>query len=271
VAVAPRQVLETLDRRLKTLLPPAYKDSYEQVQPVSMGSAGLKYDADGNVAWDEIWGSFCDLAMAGGPPHKGTFLGPGTEDEIDADFDGYDAAAEEICRGISMVTGMRAYPSPTVGWVRVTCPGDAMAGWLMRAAIMENVAARREGAILELPAAPHFRLAKEIKNVVTVAAKTTHYWVGHMPAEQQQAIAQLFIEHERPLPLVQLDFARGAEAWHGVDGGSVARAVWMMRALVAGNVLARREGTTVFVPVEARDAVAPVQALADLRLGPDAR
>jgi hypothetical protein len=30
---------------------------------------------------------------------------------------------------------------------------------------------------------------------------------------------------------------------------SAASAIWMMRALVASNVLARREGTTLFVPV----------------------
>ena len=75
--------------------------------PISMGSAALKYDADGQVAWDQIWGSFCDLAMAGGPPHKGTLLEPGTEAEIDAQFGRYDEVGEEICRGISMVTGLR--------------------------------------------------------------------------------------------------------------------------------------------------------------------
>ena len=60
--------METLEARIKTILPPQYQDCYEDVQPVSMGSAGLKYGPDGKVAWNEIWGSFCDLAMAGGPP-----------------------------------------------------------------------------------------------------------------------------------------------------------------------------------------------------------
>ena len=75
--VADRRALEALDARLRTLLPEEYRDVYEDVQPISMGSAGLKYDADGQVAWDQMWGSFCDLAMAGGPPHKGTLLEPG--------------------------------------------------------------------------------------------------------------------------------------------------------------------------------------------------
>ena len=33
---------EVLEARLKTLLPEEYQDSYEDVQPVSMGSAGLE-------------------------------------------------------------------------------------------------------------------------------------------------------------------------------------------------------------------------------------
>src|SRR5580692_3336767 len=76
-----RTELKALDAKLKTVLPPAYA-SYEDVQPISMGSAGLKFDATGRVAWDEIWEGFCDLAMAGGPPHKGKLLEPASKDEI---------------------------------------------------------------------------------------------------------------------------------------------------------------------------------------------
>ncbi len=270
-----RSSLETLDARLKTLLPEEYRDSYEEMQPKPMGSAPLKYDAEGQVAWDEIWGSFCDLAMAGGPPHKGTLLEPGKEAAIDAEYGRYDSAAEEICRGIRMVTGLRSYLSPTPGWVCVTCLGDAMAGWLHRAIVMENVAARRRGAVLELPVAPHFRLEKEIKNVITVIAKTCHYWLGHMPRDQQQAIAELFVTMAGESPLVEPDLSSYNEplagevasviqreigwqrsthrypGWLGVDCPSIRAAVWMMRALVASNVLSRREGTTLFVPVNA--------------------
>jgi sirohydrochlorin cobaltochelatase len=62
---------EVLELRLKTILPEEYQDTYEELEPVSMGSAGLKYGRDGKVAWNDIWATFCDLAMAGGPPHKG--------------------------------------------------------------------------------------------------------------------------------------------------------------------------------------------------------
>ena len=276
--VEDRRALEALDARLRTLLPEEYSDSYEDVQPVSMGSAALKYDADGQVAWDQMWGSFCDLAMAGGPPHKGMLLEPGTEAEIDAQFDRYDEVAEEICRGIRMVTGLRSYVSPMPGWVSVTCHGDGMAGWLVRAIVMENVAARRRGAILELPAAPHFRLEKEIKNVITVMAKTCHYWLGHMPLDQQQAVAELFMTMAGESPFVEPDVSspdvrineseletrvaaliqrdtglrrsnHQYSGWLGVECPNVRSAVWMMRALVASNVLSRREGTVLFVPV----------------------
>ncbi len=155
-----------------------------------------------------------------------------------------------------------------------------MAGWLVRAIVMENVAARRRGAILELPAAPHFRLEKEIKNVITVVAKTSHYWLGHMPRDQQQEIAELFVTMGHESPLIEPELAcpesatkseswlRPSQAliqrstglqrsthrtagWLGVECPSIRFAVWMMRALVASNVLSRREGTVLFVPVNA--------------------
>jgi sirohydrochlorin cobaltochelatase len=241
--------MEALDVRIRTLLPDLYQDSYETLQPVPMRSAGLKYAPDGRVAWDEMWGSFCDLALAGGPPHKGALLGPGLEAEIDADFERYDEAAEEICRGIRLVTGLRAYVSPNPGWVRVSCPGDAMADWLLRAITTENVAARRQGAMLDLPASPRFRLEKEIKNVITVTAKTCHYWVGHVPRERQQAIADLFLTMAAEYPLIEPSWDANVASWNGVECESVPHAIRKMRALVASNVLARREGTTLFVPV----------------------
>ena len=268
---------EVLDSRLKTLLPAEYQETYEQMEPKPMRSAGLKYDADGQVAWDQIWGSFCDLAMAGGPPHKGKLLEPGKQAEIDAAFDRYDEVADEICRGIRMVTGLRAYVAPDPGWICVTCHGDAMAGWLVRAIAMENVAVRRRGAILELPVSPQFRLDKEIKNVITVIAKTCHYWLGHIPEDQQRAIGDLFNTMAAESPLVEPDLSRAESAahrdlatriatrvrratglqeslqrypgWLGLECPSMRRAVWMMRALVASNVLSRREDTTLFVPV----------------------
>jgi sirohydrochlorin cobaltochelatase len=269
-----------LDSRLKTLLPTEYQETYDTIEPKPMGSAGLKYDADGQVAWDQIWGSFCDLAMAGGPPHKGALLEPGTAAEIDAEPVRYRDVVEEICRGVTMVTDLPAKPSPVAGWVRVDSYSQGMAAWLLRAITMENVAVRTEGRAVDLPAAPAFRVEKEIKNVITVIAKTCHYWMGHMPRAQRVAIGQLFtsIEAESPLvePATAREGTRGTDdrpasvllgqriqletglsssphryaGWLGVECSSVRAAVWMMRAMVVSNVLARREGTVLFVPVD---------------------
>jgi sirohydrochlorin cobaltochelatase len=55
-----------------------------------------------------------------------------------------------------------------------------MALWMLRAIVVENIFARREGQTLYLPAGPAFRLEGEIKNVITVLAKTYHYWTQHI-------------------------------------------------------------------------------------------
>jgi hypothetical protein len=279
MTVNERARLEELEGRIRAILPEEYQDSYQDVKPVSMGSAGLKYRADGRVAWDEIWGSFCDLAMAGGPPHKGTLLEPGRRAEIEAEPERYEEVAEEICRGVRMAADLDAEPSPIPGWVRVICSNAGMAGWLLRAIVMENVAARSAGARLDVPAAPRFRLGKEIKNVVTVVAKTSHYWLGHMPRSQQRAIAELFIEMAEESPLIEparpdeaaasraCDSAAAAIAenvhattglrpshrrypgWLGFQCPSMHAGIWMMRTMVASNVLSRREEDVLFVPV----------------------
>ena len=273
-----RRAFEALELRIRAILPEEYQDSYEDVEPVSMGSASLKYSQDGKVAWDEIWGSFCDLAMAGGPPHKGKLLLAASQQEIDAAPESYRQVALEICRGIEMVTGLVATPSPVPGWVRVQCT-KAMAAWLARAIVMENVSARCEGKMLYLPAGPGYRVEKEIKNVITSAAKACHYWRDHNSPSQQQKIAELFDNLAAESPIIQPAVAghdflaqadrllrgqiaekirgtTGLEPWAGPCDGwlgfacpSIKSAIWMMRALVASNIFARREETVLFVPV----------------------
>ena len=275
-----RRTLDALEVRLRVLLPEEYQDSYEDVEPKSMGSAGLKYGFDGKVAWDEMWGSFCDLAMAGGPPHKGTLLEPASRAAVAAQANRYAGVLREVRRGIMLVTGLHVRESPTPGWIRVTCFSRAMAGWLLRAIVMENVAARATSRALDLPLGPDYRLEGEMKNVITVIAKTCHYWLGHTPCAQQRAIADLLrrMEAESPLivPVAPLafrpsssdDLSRAIEretglrtvrpehfGWLGVECSTVKAAIWMMRMMVASNVLSRREGPVLFLPVnDASDA-----------------
>jgi sirohydrochlorin cobaltochelatase len=271
--------LQALEARLRTILPEEYQDCYDDVQPASMGSAGLKYGSDGRVAWDEIWGAFCDLAMAGGPPHRGTLLEPGSAAEIDAETCRYVKVVEEICRGIGMATDLTASPSAIPGWVCVWCASQTMAEWLVRAIVMENVSARCEGRMVDLPAGPGYRIEKDIKNVITAIAKTSHYWIEHMRPTQHQAIGNLFTGMAVKTPLVQpalcgdglradrqrmlwgelagtISKATGLQpsdhryfGWLGLECPDVRSAIWMMRALVASNILSRREGAAFFVPV----------------------
>lgn len=279
LGVEDQEALTALEFRLRAILPEEYQDCYDEVQPVSMGSAGLKYGADGKVAWNEMWATFCDLAMAGGPPHKGTLLEPGAPAEIDANRERYLEVVDEIVRGVRLVTGLAARASPIPGWVRVDCHNETMAGWLLRAIVMENVSARGEGSALDLPAGPAYRVEKEIKNVITVIAKTCHYWTGHMWRAQKRDIGELFEKMADASPLVEPawgsaggvadeheNISAGTAAaihghtglprsrhryagWLGLECTSVGTAIWMMRALVASNILSRREETTLFVPV----------------------
>ena len=243
-----RRELEELDARLRVLLPETYQDNYEALEAKPMGSAGLKYGPDGKVAWDRIWGSFCDLAMAGGPPHKGRLLEPGTAAAIAADPQRYEEVVDEICRGITLASELPAQPSSMPGWVSVDCYSETMASWLLRAITMENVSTQSNGRELRLPAAPDFRLEKEIKNVITVIAKTTHYWMGHMARAQKSAIADLFAKMSAASPLIE---PAGPGGWKAIECDSVKSAVWMMRGMVVNNVLARREEKTLLVAANA--------------------
>jgi hypothetical protein len=280
-----RAELEALDANLKTILPAQYHECYEDVLPISMGSAALKTGPDGRVAWDEVWTTFCDLALAGGPPHRGTLLQPATSDEVLANPEEYQQVVAELGRGIYMVTGLGVQTYPAPGWIGVRCLGVGMAGWLVRAIVAENVTARHEGETLYLPTGPAFQLAKEIKNVVTVIAKTCHYWLDHTPASQQESIAALLVGNSPDQELVEpasIEEMRRASAqyqavvdeltngiaerlgwsslrdryvgWVGVACPDEATAVWLMRAMIVKNILARREGNLLFVPASPRFA-----------------
>jgi len=290
ITLAQVLALEALEAKLRAILPEQYRDSYDEVVPVSMGSAGLKYGADGRVAWDEMWASFCDLAMAGGPPHRGTLLQPAELKAIKANPNAHHRVVEEIERGISLTTNLPVLPAPSIldwdtAWVRVQCRSAGMAGWLVRAIVMENVLAKHDKEILYLPAGPEFLIGKEIKNVITVLAKTCHYWSDHMSPDQQKAIDTMICIGAKETELLdpvsadsvaddpegyqqvvedialqisertgRVCFSNRYTGWIGVDCPDVRTAIWLMRAMIVENVLARREETVLFLPANTRFA-----------------
>jgi sirohydrochlorin cobaltochelatase len=144
--------------------------------------ADLVFNPDGSVAWNRIWADFCDLALAGGPPHRGAMLQFGSRDEIVEERGAYERVVAELIRALPMVTGWPARRAPELGRVELLCPSEDAAEWMEEAILAENVMARRDGASILVPAAAEFRLKFEIKNVVTAVAKTFHYWDEHRAA-----------------------------------------------------------------------------------------
>ncbi len=170
------------EARIAAILPPRYRDPGIVVSSAPMGAAPLQRDAEGRVAWDQMWQGFCELGLAGGPPHRGTLLEAISPDEALASPERYAEVRAELARGLRMVTGLRVVLDGPPGWIGLACVDEEMAIWLMRAIVVENVMVRRERAVLYLPAGPRFTLEGEIKNVVTVVAKTYHYWTQHQAA-----------------------------------------------------------------------------------------
>jgi hypothetical protein len=168
----------TAPRDAASMLPPRYRNG-QRVSAAPMGSAPMRYADDGQVAWNEMWTDFCDLALAGGPPHRDSLLEPVTPDEVRADLEAYERVVAEIERGLRLVTALPTVRSEKLGWIGLACQDEEMALWLLRAIVVENICVRREKNVLFLPAGPAFRLEKEIKNVITAVAKTHHYWTEH--------------------------------------------------------------------------------------------
>lgn len=144
-----------------------------------MAAADLVFGADGRVAWGEIWEDFCELALIGGPPHRGTLLEAPDPATAPADPEGVARVREEIGRGLAQTTGWPVVPDVAPGWIGLRCPDEEAAAWMALAILAENVDARQDGATLLVPAGPAFTLKGEIKNVVTAVAKAWHFWARH--------------------------------------------------------------------------------------------
>ncbi|HEY5316195.1 MAG TPA: hypothetical protein VIK18_26945 [Pirellulales bacterium] len=280
---ASQEPLLALEARIHAILPPRYVGCFEEVSPASMGSAELKYDAQGRVAWGAIWTTFCHLALAGGPPHRGRLLEPVSVAEAEASPGEQAQVVAEIERALLLTTELPVSPSPRPGWVGIRCHDDDMAGWLVRAIVAENVIARRQQEVLFVPAGPAFRVEQEIKNVVVSVAKACHYLLDHVePDQRPSGLAGRLVEPPLPSEVLAspgkyLKAARELEqcirrdtglntilgqtqGWIGVDCSSEEMAVWMLRAVVVEDILARCEGNRLCVPIDMSDS--PLQPIA---------
>jgi hypothetical protein len=146
------------------------------------------YREDGAVDWGQMWTSFCALAVEGGPPHRSadSYIPP--QMTADPQHPRYAWAVAEICRGIAEASGLRASAAGP-GWIGVECAAPGQAGWMVATIEEERVAARASGATLLVPVAETFELKGEIKSVITVVAKTSHYWTEHLPPTVKQSLA----------------------------------------------------------------------------------
>lgn len=134
---------------------------------------------EGRPDWGAMWTTFCELALHGGPPQRGA------DQALCAPAPGVPAGESapemraELARGILETTGLVAEAGGS-GLIAIRCESPRMAAWLCAAIILENVDARVEGDRLLLPAGPDFRLDDQVKSVITVVAKTYHYWREHL-------------------------------------------------------------------------------------------
>lgn len=159
----------------------------EPTPPGPMSAAEFVYRPDGRPDWSAMWQDFCELALFGGPPHRGEDSAllhlhedDGEDEAPSAVPSSPDDAVEEIRRGILETTGLRSQRSPVPGWLAVECDSPKMAAWLAACILLENVEARCEDEWLIVPASPSFALQDEVKSVITVVAKVHHYWDEHV-------------------------------------------------------------------------------------------
>ena len=140
-----------------------------------MTSAPFLWRSDGRPDWGGMWTTFCELALYGGPPQRGP------QSALRANASAADSDGEmlaEMRRGIWETTGL--YTKSGGGWLSITCDSPTMAAWMCAAIILENIGARVDDDRLLLPAGPDYQLKDEVKSIITVVAKTHHYWQAHV-------------------------------------------------------------------------------------------
>src|SRR2546430_13239319 len=97
---------------------PIPEGSPERAAP--MAAAPFVWRADGRPDWRAMWTSFCELALFGGPPHRGAEQALRGSETAGADATSDTETIAEIRRGIQETTGL---DSETVapGWIAIAC------------------------------------------------------------------------------------------------------------------------------------------------------
>lgn len=151
-----------------------------------MATGDLIRDDDGRVAWDRTWATFCGLAAAGGPPHRGTLLPfPDEPRPLSAG----EPVRTELERGLALITGWPARGGRP-GKVGLRCPDAGTAAWFARVIRAENVATDHDGrdAVVWLPMEAAFTVEHEIRNVITAVAKAYDAWLRERASVRTLAI-----------------------------------------------------------------------------------
>ena len=182
LAAIPACCLEALRPTLGRARESRVSDIAPAPPPAPMSSAPFVVRDDGRPDWGAMWESFCELALYGGPPHRGPDAPLRAPDGAEASPASSPAMLDELRRGIWETTGLYAEPAAP-GWLSVTCDSPRMAAWLCATIILENVDARIEDDRLLVPAGPNYRLEDEVKSIITVVAKTHHYWQAHITGD----------------------------------------------------------------------------------------
>jgi hypothetical protein len=185
VATAPVDRLDALrdtlgrdaDARTREYAPPPRPDP-----ALAMSSAPFVWQEDGRPDWGTMWTTFCELALYGGPPQRGPDSALRAPNGAGTDSD--DAMVAEMRRGIWETTRLYA-ESAGPGWLAVTCDSPMMAAWMCAAIILENVDARVDEDRLMVPAGPDYELKDQVKSIITVVAKTHHYWQAHIAGTER--------------------------------------------------------------------------------------
>lgn len=166
---------------LRARAKPTALTTFDPGASAPMSSAPFEFLPDGRPDWGAMWTTFCELALYGGPPHRGEDNPVPEPGDSTQPLRG--EMLTELQRGITETTGLESR-STDEPWLSIRCHSTRMAAWMCAAIILENVDARCEREQLQVPACQGFELKNEIKSLITVIAKVHHYWQAHLMCKE---------------------------------------------------------------------------------------